>query len=77
MHLSPPDRSPPQVWLKGKELEDKNILQIDENDFEFPVRPGYGSVGIPVTLRTNCFELRLSEDMIIFRYTVALDPRAN
>ncbi|TKA77518.1 hypothetical protein B0A49_03604 [Cryomyces minteri] len=35
-----------------------------------PARPGYGTVGIHITLRTNYFKLEANPDAALYRYTV-------
>ncbi|KAI0338704.1 Piwi-domain-containing protein [Trametopsis cervina] len=41
---------------------------------ESPVRPGWGTVGRPITLRSNFFALKLPKNMQIFDYDVAIAP---
>ncbi|KAI0768207.1 Piwi domain-containing protein [Trametes elegans] len=41
-----------------------------------PSRPGFGTVGLPITLRSNFFPVRVPKGPI-FEYDVAVDPAAN
>lgn len=48
-------------------------LQIGAN---FPCRPGYGTRGSKVTLWTNYFEIIPSQELVLYRYNVAVNPPA-
>ncbi|OCH91567.1 Piwi-domain-containing protein [Obba rivulosa] len=40
-----------------------------------PVRPGYGTLGSPVELRTNFFPIEIPESRVIYDYEVSIEPK--
>jgi eukaryotic translation initiation factor 2C len=41
---------------------------------DFPLRPGYGTQGIPIVVYANYYELVTKPELALFRYHVAVDP---
>lgn len=48
--------------------------RVDER--QFPRKPGYGKVGRPINLLTNCFALSLPRNDLIYHYDVTIEPEA-
>ena len=42
---------------------------------EKPLRPGFGTAGRPITLRSNFFKLTLPKNLTIYDYTVDISPK--
>lgn len=42
---------------------------------EMPLRPGFGTAGTPITLRSNFFALRLPKALQIYEYAVKISPK--
>ncbi|EKG13696.1 Argonaute/Dicer protein PAZ [Macrophomina phaseolina MS6] len=51
----------------------QSLANLSLND-GFPVRPGFGTRGTPVTLWANYFELVPQKDLLLHRYDVAVTP---
>lgn len=52
----------------------KNLSVSERQGPERPLRPGYGTRGIPVTLRANFFAVRLPKGPI-YRYNIEITPK--
>ncbi|KAI0699005.1 ribonuclease H-like domain-containing protein [Cytidiella melzeri] len=51
-----------------------NSFRSLELNPESPLRPGWGTVGRPITLRATFFALRLPKKMLIYDYEVGISP---
>ncbi|KAF7505467.1 hypothetical protein GJ744_000714 [Endocarpon pusillum] len=83
---SAPDRSIPNPNAQVTEVEDlfqkslsaRGDLGIGDLQLgaRFPGRPGYGTRGQKVILWTNYFEMIPNPDLLLYRYSVAVQPDA-
>jgi eukaryotic translation initiation factor 2C len=51
-----------------------SLKKLSIKDSNFPVRPGYGTLGEKVTLRTNYFHLLAKKEQKIHLYSVNVEP---
>ena len=45
-----------------------------EEELNFPQRPGYGTVGRPIKLFANFFQLKLPSNDTVYHYDVSIEP---
>lgn len=53
-----------------------NVGGLGLTDVRYPHRPGYGTQGMKIVLRTNYFELVPASDLVLHRYHVGVQPTA-
>ncbi|MCJ1312052.1 hypothetical protein MMC25_005726 [Agyrium rufum] len=65
----------PKPKATGKRKAPVSLENLSLRD-DFPLRPGYGTKGKPVTLYANYFELTTPKDLVLYRYNVGVVPAA-
>ena len=82
MRVGGPPVTPPGIYRPDDVPQpDGNVTKLEDQlvqatgqrnlDAHFPRRPGYGTMGKAITLRTNYFELSVSKNVPLYRYRVA------
>ncbi|KAL8850654.1 MAG: hypothetical protein Q9221_004441 [Calogaya cf. arnoldii] len=83
VHIYNPQDESPNPMVTAKEDRDRPsskpwIFETIGRDPTLPVRPGFGTEGYPVELRTNHFALSLDLEKTMYRYRVDItDPEIN
>ena len=54
---------------------DLSVKQLSISNSNLPQRPGYGTLGLPIILRTNYFHLLPKPEKKLFKYAVEIDPK--
>ncbi|KAH0536301.1 hypothetical protein FGG08_006816 [Glutinoglossum americanum] len=62
--------------FKDKPVPAPDISSLDISNARFPRRPGYGTQGAKIVLRTNYFELLPTANAVLYRYHVEIEPAA-
>ncbi|OCH91556.1 Piwi-domain-containing protein [Obba rivulosa] len=80
----PPRGGPPQAFAPGIARIDSRATRDSDSlvaafkrlnvSNEMPLRPGYGTLGRPLTLRANFFAVRIPKLPVIYDYDVSIEP---
>ncbi|KAL8786701.1 MAG: hypothetical protein Q9213_002637 [Squamulea squamosa] len=79
-HIYNPQTERPSSTVEAKEERDRPVsgplvFESIGDEPSLPVRPGFGTLGTPIQLRTNHFPLHLDSEETIYRYHVEItDP---
>ncbi|KAL8917073.1 MAG: hypothetical protein Q9208_008189 [Pyrenodesmia sp. 3 TL-2023] len=72
-----PQPETPSAVVAAKEERDRPVSRPPKfetvgDDFPLPVRPGFGTLGKPINLRTNHFAINLDLEQKIYRYHIQI-----